>query len=415
MSTQNTYSTSSTSKASHFKIYSALAYLLVIALSSLSCFGFCRFVINKEVDSDISTTRILSNSVLMTEYYMDSNLKCATTAMSLYLQNHSFPTKREDLWKLRDDVLGSSGNLSIFNGKTGKLTYQTSANLWKNPEYWAKRKTFSFGDNEKEMLKEDDATVYYPIRNQDGSKAGVLSYNSKSATRWIKSGGNFLHASFHLDDFGEKMHQFVSTNDNIENIIISTGSGVVVTDASQHSDYSRKNLPITFDVYSEKPVVNSSMSAITVSIPFGGFQNNSGALKADTGTNSGQANNAGQYFYVMNVTFNKAELNKQLATIIVGFIVFTLFVCIAIYYINAYSAKSSELAALSERTADKVTHLCNARLGEVRRYVTKIVKDSMRVDNMNKELPEEMVQLLNRAFREVDEKGLIEANKEDVQ
>ena len=179
-------------------------------------------------------------------------------------------------------------------------------------------------------------------------------------------------------------------------------------------DVSRIVTESVFDDYSEKPIIRNDINSIKVSIPFGGLKNNCDTLQTDTGSDSGAANDAGQYFYVMNVTFDKTELNKQLAMIITVFAALTLCACVAIYYINKSITQSNHLADMSERAADKVTHLCNTRLGEVRRYVTKIVGDSMRTKNMNKELPEEMVELLDRAFREVDERDLIAKKSKDV-
>ena len=422
----NIHSTSTLNSSStlSFKIYSALPYLLVIALSSILCFGFCRFVVNKEIDGNVSTTRILSSSILMTEHYIDSNLKCASTALEMYLEHNPVPKTQEGLQPLAEKV-GVSG-YNIFD-KGGKRIYASRGGCPYKPKGYkgcTHRITEDYPFLKKTMTSRVSKNRVMPFAflnafTVDGSVAGGL----KSNKGWYVGKQLFSETYMNTPQLATLLKDGIVNKGEILNIKLSTPNGVIVLDTCNinntcNVDTSSKDLKlpkngVVIDEYDEKPIVNSSYGSTTISLPFGGLQDAEVYLK-DSPNNylKGQANDAGQYFYVMNITFDKTALNKQLAMIITGFIVFTLISCIAIYYINKSITQSNHLADVSERTADKVTHLCNTRLGEVRRYVTKIVGDSMRVKNMNKDLPEEMVELLDRAFREVDEKCLIDTKKE---
>ena len=391
--------------SSNFKISSALPYVLVAVLSSFLCFAFCKFETNQVIENNIEITKSISTSVIIAEHYIEKNLKCATTALHMYLKHNPMPKKKEDLWQLRDDA--GVAAFTIGNNR-GRTIYTTTSNLDTKEGIEMHRKSggwFRDYPELEQMTANNQFIKYTPLRNSFA--AGLnLTWQEKAATSWSKQSQLFANAFVDIDDLALIFKDNIAIYGSVQSISLSSPSGLLILNSDDMTPNRNKIKQI--DEYTQNPSIFQNFNKMTISLPFGGIIGSEGVLH-------GGKNEAGQYFYVMNVTFDKSALNTRLSLTIAGFVVSTLFLCVAIYYTKAYVAKSSELVELSERMGDKVTHLCNTRLGEVRRYVTKIVKDSMRVDNMNKELPEEMVQLLDRAFREVDEKGLISEKKEDVQ
>ena len=410
-------------KNSDFKAHYILPYCLAIVVSSFLCFGFCRFVINKEIGSNVSTTRIISNSILMTEYYMDSNLKCATTALEMYMEHNPLPKTQEVLRPLMEKV-GVSG-YSIFN-RAGKRIYNANGGC-PYDEHAGHTCDFRITEAYPSLNRLiNKPTVYKTsaFRFSTGfSGTGVINGGTKTNIKWMKKDDIFVQSVMKTPKLTQLLRDGIVKGDGILKINLSTPNGVIVLDTcnidnacnvaneSEDSRFTKNGLVIKD--YSEEPIVRNKYNSVIISMPFGGLKDAEAYTKNSPNKFlRGQANKAGQYFYVINVTFDKTSLNQQLAMIIVVFIILCLFVCYSIYSTNQSMSKSSGLSELSERTADKVTHLCNARLGEIRRYITKIVKDSMRVNNMNKELPPEMVNLLDRAFREVNETDLTKMNIE---
>ena len=397
-----------------FKIYSALPYLLVVALSFILCFGFCRFVTNQAVSNNVAITKSISTSVLVAEHYIGNNLKSANSALSLYLKNNKFPSPAEL------DSLAKTFHVDGYNifDKDGYRVFKSS-----NKRPVTNRDSFnilearpSLSGMLKSLTPVDklSSLAFHNSSNSDGVKTAGIMFD----VQWSPYKKMFLNAYVKTPEITKMLKDGVSKYSNVENIKILSPSGTVMlntSDIGSAGDAQTDRNTHAIGDYSEEPIVRNNISNIEILLPFGGLQD-AETYRKDSAHKftRGQANDAGQYFYVMNVTFDKTELNKQLAIIITVFIALTLCACMAIYYINKSISQSSHLADLSERTADKVTHLCNTRLGEVRRYITKIVGDSMRTKNMNKDLPEEMVELLDRAFREVDERDLLVKKNEDV-
>ena len=410
-------------KNTHFKLSLLLPYVSVLIISSLLCIGFCKFVIHKETDDDIVTTKSIAASMLLTEKYIDNNLKSSLVALNYYIDLKGMPKDGNQLTNFMRDTGIDLGALTIYSAKSGKIDYATGSDSgWINKDwaegqrknYFKKYSVFDACDvtMEEQMISgKKDAFSVWPIKRQNNPDRNS-AYNYAIVGAYFVDKPNYLFYSFNQTDDMAIAIQNEIGNSAIKRIVVTSPSGHVLMDSSELETTTDKKFGKVQNEYSKIPQVESSFSSVTISIPFGKLHNSCGMKIGDNSHYSGTANEKGQYFYVMNVIFDKTALNQQLAMIIAGFIVSTLFVFVAIYYVSKSMHQSNELSELSERTADKVTHLCNARLGEIRRYVTKIAKDSMRVNNMNKELPEEMVQLLNRAFREVEEKDLVKIDPE---
>ena len=399
----------SSSNLLSFKISAFLPYVLVVALSFALCFGFCKFAINKEIEINENIAKNVTQNILNVEDQMAKRL-ISGLAILEFTHNSKKPITKQKMQELLD--YAGVDSLLIYNAKglpiyssTGSLANPAHTKYWANfPLLWEREPYF------KEMMSKDREIKMSPI------KISQAQWNRpfKSATMWSKKQNEFWEVKIRNINLQQMLIEGIETNKSIVSIKLQSPSGYVLTEAdnSLKVDDATVQSPKLAEAcnYIVKPVVSNVNGLMSVMFSFGDNKINKQAQS------HGLTCDDNHYFYTAIFEFDKIELNKQLGITIFGFSLFTLLACIAIYYINAYSAKSSELADLSERTADKITHLCNTRLGEVRRYVTKIVKDSMRVNNMNKELPEEMVQLLNRAFREVDEKGLpdsIDYNKDN--
>ena len=333
----------------------------------------------------------------------------ALQLLKYYLAENKNPTSNQLINMSKE--IGVSG-IAIYSGKTGKQEV-TSEDI-SDPR---KKKAFKAHSelNVPWMLKLKDADG--SIRIGRFSNAKNVERPRKTATIWSKKSDAFIRVRY--DEEG--LRNALLTNmpySNINYISLFAPSGKTILTTSESLWKESKEYAIKNQEYVQSPIVSISSNELLVSFSFG-----ESAFFDSAYTNGLVKNQGDPYFYNIAIGFSVKELQKQLMMIIGGFFISTLFVYIAIYYINAYvdktvdyAAQANQLSQLSERTSDKVIQLCNARLGEVRRYVTKIVKDSMHLDNMNKELPKEMVQLLDKAFREVDEKDFsatkIESDKD---
>ena len=390
----NTY-TAPTLNTSSFKISSVLPYVLVITLLSLLCLGLERQAKDVVKERDIAIAKTIANDFLQMEKQINISLNNATMTLEAYLEKNPQPTRKQ-LIELSKEFSVSS--LSVYSAKTGRLEY-TSASGLQNPDRKEFFKTYSILNTPffAKMKEEDNKVIFGPLLKNEAND----NQPRKVVTRYSKKLNNFITARYKGVDLEKILANSVNVNKDIYSTSIFAPSGKIIL---KFASNDVKPLDMQMPKYKEDAEVNYADGNINVLFSFGGIKQ-SGSAKNFGLTVDG----SDEYFYNIAVTFGANGLEKQLWFLRITFTVIGLFACIAIHYINKSMQQSNQLADLSERMGDKVTNLCNTRLGEVRRYVTKIVKDSMRVDNMNKELPEEIVQLLNRAFREVDEKALTNA------
>lgn len=389
-------------KAQNFKIHAVIPYLSTLALCVLLCVALESKAKEKLEDTAISISKTIAEDFLQMEKQIEVSINNAAIVLQDYLVTNPKPSRDEMV--LLSKELGVS-SLSVYSGKTGKLEYSSAAGLY-NPSKKAFYESYSIL-NSPWMAEMKTANI--PVRY------GMLMINKntdnkprKVVTRYSKKLNNFVTARYSGADLERMLEGSINATESILSISIFAPSGTTILKAG---DDQGKGLDLKMPKYKSKPKIKYYENNAYTFFSFGGIEKSPSAQSYGITKDS----NTDKYFYNIAVNFNTVELTKQIWFLRITFTSICLFLFVAIYYINAYIEKSSQLSELSERTSDKVTHLCNARLGEIRRYVTKIVKDSMRVNNMNKVLPEEMVQLLDRAFREVHDKDLtkVEMGEED--
>ena len=359
-----------------FKISEILSYVSVIAVCFSLSFFFSKFVLEKEIENNISITSSIATGIIMTEKYIESNLQCATTALHLYFKSHRFPKNKEELWSLRDSV--GISDYTIY-GSDGKLKFGTAGGPERDTKYWNNYVKYNSCPDEKDMMLKTEDYKHYPFKQQNGKAEGsssVDSYQYKVTTHWFKDIGMFLNAyidSYTLSDIlSSKMASFPKVN----NISISSPSGSILLDVNNNKSGRRYN-DVVVDKYSESPIVNNdAKNSMLVSIPFGGLKESCGTLDSDKGIYAKCANKDGQYFYVLNIDFKTRDLNSQILAIR-GFFSVLCLVCILIIRLV------SNYIYFKQDITDNILRLSNDKLILARRYMIKLLDSEMRVSEIS--------------------------------
>lgn len=389
-----------TIKAQSFKIHCIIPYLSIFALCVLLCTALEHKAKEKLEKAAISLSKTIAEDFLQMEKQIEVSINNAAIALQDYLATNPKPSRDEMIHLSRE--LGVS-SLSVYSGKTGRLEYSSAIGLY-DPKKRDFYESYSIL-NSPWIAEMKSANI--PLRY------GFLTINRetdnkprKVVTRYSKKLNNFVTARYSGSDLERMLEGSISAAEGILSISIFAPSGTTILKAGDHEC---RAMDLKMTKYRSNPKIKYFGNNAYIIFSFGGIKKSQSAQRYGITKDA----NTDKYFYNIAVNFDAMELIKQIWFLRITFTSICLFLFVAIYYINAYVEKSNQLLELSEKTSDKVTHLCNARLGEVRRYVTKIVKDSMRVNSMNKVLPEEMVQLLDRAFREVHDRDLTNVELEE--
>lgn len=379
-----------------FKKYNNLSsYILIVTLSTLLCIGSIVFVTNKEIEKDIDIAKTIISGFESTEYYIQANLKSATIALNYYLKANGGDSYTPDyhhpesLMPLTKEL--GVNNFSIY-GADGKAKFTVSGSMLRDPEHFKKYNLLQC-NNRIEMMNENYANVNKPL--QSGVRETFV-YQEFANISWFKNRKQFIGTGIQAQQLSSILNNSLSSN-YINKVVISSPVGVVLMDTCNIDNTcdvnikpDHKRIDVKFEDYNESPVILSKYNSFTISIPFGGLKDSCGKLSVSSGDSVATANSKGQYFYVMNVTFDRTELNKQIVGIILIFVVLALLACLYIHEKNHHS--------------DNVYKLSNQRLGDVRRYITKIAKDSMKMESMESKIPNQMVMDLKAFFDDVDKR-----------
>jgi hypothetical protein len=321
-------------------------------------------------------TSVISDSVLIAEYYIGQSMQNATIATKYYLQSvgglQFVPDRgNKDLEKFQGKL--GVGNIAIY-GIDGFLRYTTSNTFAEDPGYFKKRNIFVC-QGRKKMINEAFAFALYPLRS---GLRKTFTYQDFAGQSWFKDSKVFIGVSQAPTNLGIMLKNRLSSNCNTKRIVISSPSGVVLMDTDDLGKSINKNsrsyVSAIFNNYEEIPITRHYLRSIEVSIPFGGLKDNCKTLHDDHGDKAGLANSSGQYFYVMNVTFDRTVLNTQIAIISL--------ICLALCTICCLYVHTKHKLMLSlQDSSNNVFNLSNQRLKDVRRYVERITKDLIQKQN----------------------------------
>ena len=367
-----------------------IPYILTIAICILLCFGFEYSLKEQFYEKDIAIAKIITNDLLQMEKQIEKTLRNATIVLEDRLLVNPKPTQQQ-LSNLATELGVSS--LSVYNGTTGRLEYTSRDSLTTRKEFF---KTYSILEPWIANMKEKDVDVRYGsfmMSNVSGNEVF-----RKVVTSWNKKLNTFVTARYYGNDLQVILDNSINKELGILSIAIVSPSGAFI---SKNKNHVSEGNNIVSSEYSEDTRVRYLSNTMCITFSFGGEKHSQSAKKL------GLTNEKGGYFYNISIDFSTKELNKTLWFIRIGSSLFALCICLVIYYIHKSIEYKQQLADKSTATEDKIIKLCNARLGEIRRYFTKGVKDNMRVHNMEKELPEDVVQVLHKMFKEVDEKDLL--------
>lgn len=395
-------------KVKRRRAFNILPYAFVLVTSFILCLGFCKFVVTQFALKNVEITRSISSSVLIAEHYIDRNLKTASIAFDLYLDSHFRPKTTKQMREVADMI--GVDNVVIYNNK-GRLEASSTGNKERNPDHWLKYSRFNTCPHDRDMMKEYRSFASHPFGNQAGKGASV-ALTGKGMTYWNASRNAFLNTYIETTNLRQILVDNIKIYNDIDALSVTTPAGVTIID-TKVSGYERRVSGRMVDYYEEKPFIADDINSMTVSVPFGGLRESCGKLQTDTGLYAKQANNVGQYFYVMNVTFNKAYLYKQLVMVVVVFAVLCILGFLLVHYIKSNSVKSNKIRLLSRDDYGLVKALCNERLLEIKKYLAKSVHDSRIGEpdgKSSKETLDELSVILDRAFKDIDEEDLHNIN-----
>ena len=333
------------------KIY----YASVVAIFAFLTLGEICFLTHKEIRNDIAITKSLSAGITTAELYMQKNLQCATTALNLYIDAKGMPKNSKDLDYITEKTGVSNWMMYNSNGKIAFAYNGGWFNEWKedpNKEHFRKYSMFTGCEEEKLMLKTKESTATYPLQRQDAHD-GIPAINNAQNVLWSQDKQMFLRAYINADDMAKIMHDELYKT-HVKRIVLTSPSGKIFMDSMEGNEKNKygesfeyineKNAKMfgkEHSKYERKSRVISGLTTIMVSKPFGEIKNSCRTLKTHDGNLSGGANDAGEYFYVMNVIFKRTMLNIQIFSVIIIGATLTALSIIAIR--QFYASQQAEL------------------------------------------------------------------------
>ncbi len=236
------------------------------------------------------------------------------------------PSKtKEDLVKIRNELKVSI--LTMWN-KDGTMYLNSDGTHLTSGKNYPLYKAFS-------ILNTNICPQYQEMEYAPDTPRTLPIYKSKNrhipnklSIAWNVNFQKYFNISYDGQPFVDIINRKASLQSNISYMGLSTPSGIEIVSYNIDKDHMVVK-KIAFERYKEKMIINNSRNYLELRMPFGGLQKEVCLQK-----NNGNANKAGEYFYVLTTVFDKKDVNNQIFIIRITFAVITLVILLILYCVG---------------------------------------------------------------------------------
>jgi hypothetical protein len=299
------------------KLQHLIVFLIFITITS--CFTITQSIQNSFHKKVTKITKNIALSIDYIENQQRMTLTAATHAFRERVKHHPNPTS-DDLkkWALQFGVSG----LEIFV-KTKPWRAKMIASSFelnnKQKDHYSDHK-LTTDEEESTYLNYD--IKYEPFR-RDITYNGIALHSTQVV--WYKDINSWLNAIYFDYDINKALKKSLEIDKIISSISIVSPSGKKMFSTHEINNY---NSDISFN-YDRVVTFNEKNDFIDTYIPFGEIYK----LKSYQERSPSLLNSNGEYFYVLNVSFDKKEINHEIFVVRLISIIISVFLLLGFYSI----------------------------------------------------------------------------------